>query len=147
METPRKRALIGNNLSPSQKKTRKELKLQLKVEMIKEYESGTFKQTELASKYGIGKKYGVRYSETKRRVEKEWESNGNKSMFTHFVMLICTVKCCALCITESDLFLVPKKRGFLKTELLWKPNFRDGPEAVRFSQIILYCKYILLISV
>ena len=59
-------------------------------------------------------------------------------MYTHFVMLICTVKCCALCITESDLFLVPKNRGFLKTELLWKPNFRDGPEAVRFSQIILY---------
>ena len=47
-------------------------------------------------------------------------------------------ECCALCITESDLFLVPKNRGFLKTELLWKPNFRDGPEAVRFSQIILY---------
>ena len=59
-------------------------------------------------------------------------------MYTHFVMLICTVKCCALCITESDLFLVHKNRGFLKTELLWKPNFRDGPEAVRFSQIILY---------
>ena len=61
-------------------------------------------------------------------------------MYTHFVMLICTVKCCALSITESDLFLVPKNRGFLKTELLWKPNFRDGPEAVRFSQIILYMK-------
>ena len=59
-------------------------------------------------------------------------------MYTHFVMLICTVKCCALCITESDPFLVPKNRGFLKTELLWKPNFRDGPEAVQFSQIILY---------
>ena len=49
-------------------------------------------------------------------------------------------ECCALCITESDLFLVPKNCGFLKTELLWihVPNFRDGPEAVRFSQIILY---------
>ena len=31
-----------------------------------------------------------------------------------------------------------QNRGFLKTELLWKLNFRDGPEAVRFSQIILY---------
>ena len=39
-------------------------------------------------------------------------------MYTHFVMLICTMKCCALCIIESDLFLVPKNRGFLKTELL-----------------------------
>ena len=55
METPRKRALIGNSPSPSPKRARKELKLQLKIEMIKEYESGTFRQTELASKYGIGK--------------------------------------------------------------------------------------------
>ena len=48
--------------------------------------------------------------------------------------------CEVLCLVYycvSDLFLVPKNRGFLKTELLWKPNFRDGPEAVRFSQIIL----------
>ena len=31
-----------------------------------------------------------------------------------------------------------QKSCFPKTELLWKPNFRGGPEAVRFSQIILY---------
>ena len=62
-----------NSPSPSPKRARKELKLQLKIEMIKEYESGTFKQTELASKYGIGKSA----ADTKRRVEKgmgkQWE--------------------------------------------------------------------------
>ena len=47
METPRKRALFGNTHLCRQK--------ELQIEMIKEYESGTFKQTELASKYGIGK--------------------------------------------------------------------------------------------
>ena len=55
METTSKRALIGNSPSPSPKRARKELKLLLEIEMIKEYESGTFKRTELASKYGIGK--------------------------------------------------------------------------------------------
>ena len=45
--------------------------------------------------------------------------------------------CKVLCITESDIVLVPKNLGFLKTELLWKPNFKGGPETIRFSQIIL----------
>ena len=48
----------------------------------------------------------------------------------------CKVLC--IVITEPDLVLLPKNHGFLKTELLRKPNFRGGPEAVRFSQIILY---------
>ena len=34
-----------------------------------------------------------------------------------FLTFMCTVKYCALCITESDRFLVAKNRGFLKTEL------------------------------
>ena len=62
-----------------------EKNLKLKIEMIKEYESGTFKQTELASKCRLArKKYGVRYSEIKRRVEKGMGKWGkSKTWFTY----------------------------------------------------------------
>ena len=54
-----------------------EKNLELKVEMIKEYESGTFKQTELASKYGVGKStVSDILKQRARRVEKgmgKWE--------------------------------------------------------------------------
>ena len=46
--------------------------------MIKEYESGTFKQTELASKYGIGKSTVSDILKQRDVLKKEWE-NGSKS--------------------------------------------------------------------
>ena len=47
--------------------------------MIKEYESGTFKQTELASKYGIGKSPVSDILKRRDVLKKEWENNGSKS--------------------------------------------------------------------
>ena len=56
-----------------------EKNLQLKIEMIKEYESGTFKHTELASKYGIGKSAMSDILKQRDVLKKEWENNGSKS--------------------------------------------------------------------
>ena len=47
--------------------------------MIKEYESGTFKQTELESKYGIGKSTVSDILKQRDVLKKEWENNGSKS--------------------------------------------------------------------
>ena len=47
--------------------------------MIKEYESGTFKQRELASKYGIGKSTVSDILKQRDVMKKEWENNGSKS--------------------------------------------------------------------
>ena len=67
---------------------RQKLKLQLKILMIKEYESGTFKQTELASKYGIKQKSTVSDILKQRDVlKKEWENNGSVSK-TDLLMLV-----------------------------------------------------------
>ena len=47
--------------------------------MIKENERGTFKQTELASKYGIGKSTVCDILKQRDVLKKEWENNGSKS--------------------------------------------------------------------
>ena len=62
-----------------------EKNLKLKIEMVKEYESGTFKQTELASKYGIGKSMVSDILKQRYVLKKEWE-NGSKSKtrFTYY---------------------------------------------------------------
>ena len=61
------------------------------------------------------------------------------STFVHTFLDGNTLHCKVLCIVHYRVrsLLVPKNHGFVKTELPWKPNFRDGPEAVFSNYTVL----------